>query len=438
MNIPLNRLYHYIENLAQEVFNQRVLIYRFLPHGSKNINDLNLLRPLKSWQENIISPGIWCNDQEPLDYEFYKVNLRAHYDGEWMTILKSINMLYEITNLNFALLGYWEKGLLLHSEKRSSNLEKYQLDNKLIPVYYWSHAIIARDWFRYAEHIKQQKNINKKFLIYNRAWSGTREYRLKFLDLLLRLGLVSECQTSVNPVEPELGIHYKTHKFKNPAWRPDHVLENFFPLNKSPSHYSADFDIEDYESNDIEIVLETLFDDSRLHLTEKSLRPIACGQPFILAGTPGSLEYLRSYGFKTFEHIWDERYDQIADPEERLIRITDVMRQIANWTLDQRINKLAQAQAVADYNKKHFFSKEFFELVTDELKTNLKVAFDDLDQCNNYQAWINRCQQLITYPEVIEFLKNNQNDFAPTKQSFDYLLESAQNQLIKVVNKNKS
>jgi len=438
MNIPLNRLYHYVENLAQEVFEERVLIYRFLPHGSKNINDLNLLRTPTAWQENVIFPTIWCNDQEPLDYEFYKVNLRARYNGNWVEILKLTNMLHRITNLNYSQPSLWEKGLLLHSEKRSNNLEKYQLDNELISVYYWSHAIIARDWFRYSEHVHQQKNVSKTFLIYNRAWAGTREYRLKFLDLLLQLGLEHECQTSINPIEPELGIHYKMHKFKNPAWQPTQVLENFFPQNTVPSHYSADFNIEDYESTDIEIVLETLFDDQRLHLTEKALRPIACGQPFILAGTHGSLEYLRSYGFKTFGDIWDEGYDLVEDSKERLIVIADLMRHIANWAPDVQERKMVKARAIAQYNRQHFFSKEFFDLVTNELKTNLKVAFEELNQCNNYHAWINRWQQLTAYPEVVKFLKDNQDPTMPTDESVEFLLNLAQNQLIKVANKNKT
>jgi hypothetical protein len=441
MNIPLDRLYHYIENIAQEIYGDCVIIYRFWPHGSKNIQDLNLLRYLNLWQDQVLFPAIWCNDQEPLEHEFYKVNLRDHYDGKWISILKSIDMLHEIKNLNFASPSHWEKGLLLHSEKRSNNLEKYQKDNKLIPVYYWSHAIIARDWFRYAEHIKQQKNISKTFLIYNRAWSGTREYRLRFLDLLLQLGLEHECQTSVNPVEPELGIHYKMHKFNNSVWQPTQVLEKFFPQNTAPSYYSANFDIEDYESTDIEIVLETLFDDQRLHLTEKALRPIACGQPFILAGTHGSLEYLRSYGFKTFSDVWEESYDLEKNPEVRLVWIAELMQRIAGWTPDVRERKMAKAQAIADYNRQHFFSKEFFNLVTEELKTNLKLAFVELNHCNNYHAWINRWQQLITYPEVIKFLKDNkdsQDPTMPTDESVEFLLNLAQNQLIKVANKNKT
>jgi len=427
MSIPLDQLYHYIENVAQKIYNDRIIIYRFYPHGSKNINELNNLHESDTWCDKIMYPKLWCNDQEPLDYEFYKTHIRPMSDVKWRSILTSVDLYRPPTNLNYHQSSLFKKGLLLHSEKRSANLKKYQNDDELISVYYWSHAVIARDWFRYAEHVSQTKNPNKTFLIYNRAWSNTREYRLRFAELLIHLNLQEHCKTSVNSIEPELGLHYDSHTFKNPQWRPQTALENYFPVSNAHSHYSADFDIEDYESTDIEVVLETLFDDDRLQLTEKSLRPIACAQPFILAGTHGSLEYLRSYGFKTFSDVWDESYDLVEDPAERLIQIAELMKYISNWSTDQRERNIAQAQAIADYNRQHFFSQEFFDLVTNELKTNLTSAFDILARCDNYQPWITLWKKLLTYPEVVDFLKNNKT--SPTLLDIDFVIQIAQNKL---------
>jgi hypothetical protein len=428
MNIPLDKLYHYIENICEKIYGDRIIIYRFWPHGSKNINDLHSINS-DNYVEKATLPLIWCNDQEPLSYDFYRTAIQDYPANPLRLIFKSLGVDREPKNLNHYRDNVFEKSLLIHSEKRSVNLEKYKSDNELIPVYYWSHAVIARDWFRYAEHVTQRKQVNKIFLIYNRAWSGTREYRLHFLELLVRSGLQNNCQTSVNAIEPELGIHYDLHKFKNPVWRPSTVLENFFPTNTAQSHYSADFDIKDYEATDIEIVLETLFDDDRLHLTEKSLRPIACAQPFILVGTQGSLEYLSSYGFKTFSSLWDESYDLIEDPKERLNAVVDLMNQIKHWLPHVRERKMAEACAIAEYNRQHFFSQEFFNLVTNELKTNLKSAFDELELGNNYTAWIERWSKLITYPEVNEFLRINQNIKWPTVSQVKCIMELAQNKI---------
>jgi hypothetical protein len=189
MSIPLERLYHYIEDVAEEIFGDRVLIYRFSPDGSKKISDLKVLNPRDLWKHEVICSQIYCNDQEPLNYEFY--NLCRE---EFIKTLVFRNVCMEagvrpMENQNFRSgFSIYRLAILLHSEQRSLQLKLYQESN-FVPVYYWSHALIALDWFRYAEHVTQKKRIQKTFLIYNRAWSGTREYRLKFAELLIRVGI---------------------------------------------------------------------------------------------------------------------------------------------------------------------------------------------------------------------------------------------------------
>jgi predicted XRE-type DNA-binding protein len=134
-------------------------------------------------------------------------------------------------------------------------------------------------------------------------------------------------------------------------------------------------------------VSETVYFGRRQHLTEKTFKPIAMGMPFILNAPAGSLAYLKSYGFKTFDSVWDESYDLVEDPAERLIQIAELMKYISSWNPEKRNKKIAEAQAIADYNKKHFFSQEFFDLVIGELKTNLKSAINHLETTNTSKSW---------------------------------------------------
>jgi hypothetical protein len=400
MSIPLDRLYHYIESIAQAIRKDNVVIYRFYPYGSKKTIDLSRLS-LYNTKEMLLNPHIYCNDQEPLNYKFY---------SESSGLSPELKLLYEKNNFNLSIdlnfrdgmANIYNQAILLHSEKRSKNLESYK-NNHWITVYYWSHAVIARDWFRYAEHIKPKKNIQKTFLIYNRAWSGTREYRLGFADQLIIKDLVDHVIMRVSPIDSTLDKHYDLHHFELPHWRPHNVIEKHFPLCTAESYYSADFDIKDYESTDIEIVLETLFDDLRLHLTEKTLRPIAMGQPFLLAGTYGSLNYLRGYGFKTFGNCWDESYDMITDSVDRMNKIIEVMKNIVSMPMVKRKEMLTTAQAIADYNKKHFFSNKFQTRVLNELKENLQQAFIILEKTNTSTRFLNWYKKLANYPEI----KNN-------------------------------
>jgi hypothetical protein len=406
MSIPLDRLYHYIKTTAEQIYNDSLIIYLFLPHGSKNINDLTTLNDNPP-EHLITKPLLYCYDQEALNYDLYK-NIPVQ-----QTKLESLIAKYQLDipkyNFQCSRQNIYDKSLLLHSEKRSSELEKYQ-HNWFIPVYYWSHAIIARDWFRYAQYIDKHKKTTKIFLIYNRAWAGTREYRLKFAELLAVSGVDSQCHTHVNVVEPELKIHYKDHKFNNQIWKPESNLENYFKSKNVPGHCSADFDINDYNTTDIEIVLETLFDDSRLHLTEKSLRPIACAQPFILLGTHGSLEYLRSYGFQTFDSVWNEHYDTIQDPLLRLQAVIAVMKEITNWDNHTRSVKLLQAQKIAEYNKNHFFSSTFFNNILNEFQSNLKSGLEELENTNTSRLFFERRKKLYSVPEISEHLWSYQVD----------------------------
>jgi hypothetical protein len=418
MSIPLDRLYFYIESLSEQFSNSRVELLRFYPHGSKDIDNLTPIRPIPGYERYIV-PMIICYDQEPLDFDRYQNVEPSCIPEFYKNLFKKYNL--EKHNFQFQRHNIYDKSLLVHSEKRSVNLEKYR-DHEFIPVYYWSHAVISLDWFRYARHVQQRKKSNKKFLIYNRAWAGTREYRLKFAELLVEQNLQNDCITSCNAIEPELGIHYKDHKFDNPIWQPKLMLEKYFPINNFHTDASADFDLEDYNNTDIEIVLETLFDDKRLQLTEKSLRPMAIGQPFILVGTHGSLDYLRGYGFKTFDHIWNEQYDQIDNPQERLIAVVKLIKDIANWSDETKLYKMREARAIADYNRQHFFSDTFFNQVIEELKTNIKTGLQELESTNTSSIWINRRKKLWKIPEYqADWYNFGSNTYWPDRTKQDIL-----------------
>jgi ABC-type transporter MlaC component len=288
----------------------------------------------------------------------------------------------------FGFLLYQIPVLLIHSEQRSSNLQKYQ-DIDFIGVYWWCHGVIARDWFRYAQHdvLLSKRTPQKDFLIYNRAWSGTREYRLAFVDRLIQAGLVIHCRTSFAPVDS--GLHYNQHKFENPNLtivRTD--LETVLQPNTHDSHASADYNNQDYAQTGMEIVLETLFDDSRLHLTEKALRPIACGKPFMLVATAGSLKYLRSYGFETFGNLIDESYDLESDPVARLNAVIREMTRIAAMNSLDKIVLWNQLHQIAERNKQRFFSAEWQASIVQEYVDNMNQALITMNQHCTGRMWL--------------------------------------------------
>ncbi len=351
-------------------------MYRWHPHGSKKLDDI-MCENGTSWLAKQTTPTALFHDQEPLNFDLYNTDyLRLHWSQKITVDPTSAVFDYIIsTHLRsfFCYNGY-DLSIICHSEQHSRELTKYQTKG-FVGAYYWSHALISRDWFRFAEH-DRALDITKPcylFLVYNRSWSGTREYRLKFAELLLNTNLKDSCLMTFNPVDED--SFYTNHRFSNSKFQIARTdLQTQFDINCAGSHSSADYVNTDYQQIQIEVVLETLFDDQRLHLTEKSLRPIACGKPFILAATGGSLQYLRNYGFETF-HPWiNETYDTIHDPYDRLVAIITEMQRLQTLDSNQKQQMLAATADIASRNKRRFFSQAWFDQVVQEYQINMDQA----------------------------------------------------------------
>ena len=73
------------------------------------------------------------------------------------------------------------------------------------------------------------------------------------------------------------------------------------------------------------IAMETHFDADQsggTFVTEKTFKPIKHGQLFFIAGTAGSLELLRELGYRVFDDILDNSYDQETDHTQRWLKLS--------------------------------------------------------------------------------------------------------------------
>ena len=87
-----------------------------------------------------------------------------------------------------------------------------------------------------------------------------------------------------------------------------------------------------FESAFVWIACETAKEQDGIFITEKTLKAITYGKPFIINGDPGSIEYLKSIGYKTFADYWDESYD-LSGSVEKIQKITDVIKNICVMSL---------------------------------------------------------------------------------------------------------
>jgi len=95
-----------------------------------------------------------------------------------------------------------------------------------------------------------------------------------------------------------------------------------------------------YRQSFCSLVTETYIDENYdVFFTEKTFKPIAYGHPFLLCSSAGALKTLHDLGFKTFDDVFDETYDDIENPQLRFEHILQEIIRICSMT-EKEINKL--------------------------------------------------------------------------------------------------
>lgn len=106
-----------------------------------------------------------------------------------------------------------------------------------------------------------------------------------------------------------------------------------------------------YHRFDIELVAETFTLGTTFFPTEKTVRPLAAGKPFILYGPKNFLANLRNLGFHTFGDLWDESYDNLEGVERWNI-IKSVIAYISEMPMSELKRLMSRADQIAIDNRR--------------------------------------------------------------------------------------
>ena len=114
---------------------------------------------------------------------------------------------------------------------------------------------------------------------------------------------------------------------------------------------------EPYRDTYFSLVTETVFGESNCSFrTEKIVKPIAIGHPWICAANFGYYRDLRNLGFRTFGHVIDESFDLIDNPQDRIDRIVAIVEDLCQQDL---ASFLKECYTICKYNQQHL--KEYRE-----------------------------------------------------------------------------
>lgn len=98
------------------------------------------------------------------------------------------------------------------------------------------------------------------------------------------------------------------------------------------------------------VINETRYAQPFGYFSEKTLTAINSRLPIIIAAPPHTLEYLKKFGFKTFDRWWDESYDKEQDHYKRILKIFDVIDYINSKSIDELKVIYNEMSDVLDHN----------------------------------------------------------------------------------------
>jgi hypothetical protein len=296
-----------------------------------------------------------------------------------------------------------EKKFLVTSETNSDNVDYICKVYGLQPFYYFFHGWAALDWYRGYDRAflitpPEQRHIKKTFFSANRIIGGERSHRVIQLYFFQLFDLMHNhiSAPKVCPVENkdivDIAKFYR-HRYPD-NWSPGQeefkggILETISQMDlprlfsgedtqRMSSCWLDQFDL--CAESMIYHVSETVFFGRRQHLTEKTFKPIAMGMPFVLSAPAGSLAYLRQYGFKTFDTIWDEHYDTVTDDTIRIAMLTRLLKKLDQQSEQEKNKMFKKCIPIIEHNWNHFYNGGFEKVLWAELSTmlhSLKAAMN--------------------------------------------------------------
>lgn len=129
-----------------------------------------------------------------------------------------------------------------------------------------------------------------------------------------------------------------------------------------------------YNQGYFNLVVETDIElQEEFFLTEKTIKCLITGMPFVVLSTPRFLDHLHALGFKTYDSVWDETYDQINNHVHRMSAIVNLCKKLQQFDWQSNRYKL---MTIAMHNRARFFH---LNEISTQMFSQLALAVMSLD-----------------------------------------------------------
>lgn len=188
-----------------------------------------------------------------------------------------------------------------------------------------------------------------------------RPERTKLVDKLLEIAKHKKCI-----------IRYSGQDYAEPSDSLDvikFVPGKFDPYGNVQEKYyhnvSQTLPMKMYNSAKFNLAVETDIDfQHSFLLSEKTIKVLLTGMPFVSMSHPNFLAGLRDLGFSTYGELWDESYDQELDFDKRLEKVVQLCKELCDfdWEGNRAKLELIKLKNQSNFlNLNHVCDKEFLQ-----------------------------------------------------------------------------
>jgi len=124
--------------------------------------------------------------------------------------------------------------------------------------------------------------------------------------------------------------------------------ENFQTMN-----YSVLSNYDRVRDTLFEMVFETIYESNEnliVQTSEKTFKPFVHKKPFLIFSYTGIWKELKNLGFKSFEYMFDEKYDSMPDANTRLYNVMNQFKEICNKPIGELNEIVKENIKTQDYN----------------------------------------------------------------------------------------
>ena len=130
-------------------------------------------------------------------------------------------------------------------------------------------------------------------------------------------------------------------------------LKNYKSQDTSNEIVLADLSLDDVCDTYYRLVTETYAANNNMFLTEKTYKSMLLLQPFVIWGSPYSIQTLRNDGYKTFDKWIDHSYDLIEDNDIRRHAVINEVKRLNSISKEEWAEMSYNMLPDLDYNLNH-------------------------------------------------------------------------------------